>query len=119
MRVVEFLVYVVDSVAVQRLRELASAVMDMKLIAPAAVDENSLQRFEIPPILLDHVDRVVGELQLRALELRTTPLLRIVEPLPRMARDVAQRGDETVADAEIPPAGRRSGRAFLMMSNVS
>ena len=40
---------------------------------------------------LDRMDRVVGDLQLRALELRTTPLLRIVEPLPRMARDVAQR----------------------------
>ena len=37
------------------------------------------------------MDRVVGELQLRALDLRTTPLLRIVEPLPRMARDVAQQ----------------------------
>jgi len=40
---------------------------------------------------LDRMDRVVGELQLRALDLRTTPLLRIVEPLPRMARDVAQQ----------------------------
>jgi two-component system chemotaxis sensor kinase CheA len=39
---------------------------------------------------LDRMDRVVGELQLRALELRTTPILRIVEPLPRLARDVAQ-----------------------------
>jgi two-component system chemotaxis sensor kinase CheA len=40
---------------------------------------------------LDRMDRLVGELQVRALELRTTPLLRIVEPLPRTARDVAQR----------------------------
>jgi two-component system chemotaxis sensor kinase CheA len=40
---------------------------------------------------LDRMDRIVGELQMRALDLRTTPLLRIVEPLPRMARDVAQR----------------------------
>jgi two-component system chemotaxis sensor kinase CheA len=40
---------------------------------------------------LDRMDRVVGDLQLRALELRTTPLMRIVEPLPRMARDLAQR----------------------------
>ena len=38
---------------------------------------------------LDRMDRVVGELQRRALELRTTPLLRILEPLPRAARDVA------------------------------
>ncbi|MGI9592427.1 MAG: chemotaxis protein CheA [Myxococcota bacterium] len=45
---------------------------------------------------LDRMDRVVGELQLRALELRTTPLLRIIEPLPRMARDVAQRGGKKV-----------------------
>jgi two-component system chemotaxis sensor kinase CheA len=40
---------------------------------------------------LDHMDRVVGELQRRALELRTTPLLRILEPLPRAAREVAER----------------------------
>jgi two-component system chemotaxis sensor kinase CheA len=37
------------------------------------------------------MDRVVGDLQRRALELRTTPLSRIVEPLPRMAREVARR----------------------------
>jgi len=40
---------------------------------------------------LDRMDRVVGELQRRALELRTTPLLRILEPLPRAARDVAEQ----------------------------
>jgi len=42
-------------------------------------------------VRLDRMDRVIGDLQLRALELRTTPLLRIAEPLPRMAREVAQR----------------------------
>jgi two-component system chemotaxis sensor kinase CheA len=45
---------------------------------------------------LDRMDRVVGELQRRALELRTTPLLRIVEPLPRLARELAQRLDKRV-----------------------
>ena len=45
---------------------------------------------------LDRMDRVVGELQMRALELRTTPLLRIVEPLPRMAREVAEAGRKRV-----------------------
>jgi len=40
---------------------------------------------------LDGMDRAVGELQRRALALRTTPLLRIVEPLPRLARDIAER----------------------------
>ena len=40
---------------------------------------------------LDRMDRVVGDLQRRALELRTTPLSRIVDPLPRMAREVARQ----------------------------
>jgi len=47
-----------------------------------------------PPSLaagLDRMDRAVADLQWRALELRTTPLKRIVEPLPRMAREIAQR----------------------------
>jgi two-component system chemotaxis sensor kinase CheA len=37
------------------------------------------------------MDRVVGDLQRRALELRTTPLSRILDPLPRMAREVARQ----------------------------
>jgi len=45
---------------------------------------------------LDRMDRVVGELQRRALELRTTHLLRIVEPLPRTAREIAQRAGKRV-----------------------
>jgi two-component system chemotaxis sensor kinase CheA len=40
---------------------------------------------------LDGMERALGELQRRALALRTTPLLRIVEPLPRLARDIAKR----------------------------
>ena len=39
---------------------------------------------------LDEVDRAVSDLKRRALELRTTPLLRIMEGLPRLARDVAE-----------------------------
>lgn len=37
----------------------------------------------------DQMDRSVGELKRRAMELRTTPLLRVVENLPRIARDIA------------------------------
>jgi len=40
---------------------------------------------------LDRMERVVGDLQRRALELRTTPLLRILEPLPRAAREIAEK----------------------------
>jgi two-component system chemotaxis sensor kinase CheA len=39
---------------------------------------------------LDRMDRVVGDLQRRALSLRTAPLLRVVETLPRMAREIAR-----------------------------
>ncbi len=38
----------------------------------------------------DRMERVVGELQRRALDLRTVPLLRVVEPLPRLARTLAR-----------------------------
>jgi two-component system chemotaxis sensor kinase CheA len=38
----------------------------------------------------DRMERVVGELQRRALNLRTAPLLRVVETLPRVARELAQ-----------------------------
>ena len=45
---------------------------------------------------LDEMDRAVGELKRRALELRTTPLTRIMENLPRIARDVAQARGKSI-----------------------
>lgn len=45
---------------------------------------------------LDRMDRVVGELQRRALDLRTAPLLRVVETLPRVAREVGRRAGKQV-----------------------
>jgi two-component system chemotaxis sensor kinase CheA len=44
----------------------------------------------------DQMARVVGELKRRALDLRTTPLLRIMENLPRVAREVASRRGKRV-----------------------
>ena len=61
---------------------------------------------------LDRMDRVVGELQRRALELRTTPLLRIVEPLSRVARDVAQLSGKRVV-VEIQGAELDLDRSIL------
>ncbi len=53
----------------------------------------------------DQMDRVVGELKRRALALRTTPLLRVMENLPRVAREVAtrtgKRVDVTLSGAEL------------------
>ncbi len=58
------------------------------------------------------MDRVVGDLQRRALELRTTPLLRIVEPLPRLARELAQRLSKRV-EFEIKGAEIELDRSIL------
>lgn len=60
----------------------------------------------------DHMDRVVGELKRRALELRTTPLLRIMENLPRLAREVALRGGKLV-EVEISGAELELDRSIL------
>jgi two-component system chemotaxis sensor kinase CheA len=61
---------------------------------------------------LDRMDRVVGELQRRALELRTTPLLRILEPLPRAAREVAERSGVRV-EVELRGAELELDRSIL------
>jgi two-component system chemotaxis sensor kinase CheA len=61
---------------------------------------------------LDRMDRAVGELQRRALELRTTPLQRIVEPLPRAAREVAERAGKRV-EVTIGGAGLELDRSIL------
>ena len=61
---------------------------------------------------LDRMDRVVGELQRRALELRTTRLLRIVEPLPRTAREIAERAGKKV-EVEISGAELELDRSIL------
>ncbi|MEM7412269.1 MAG: chemotaxis protein CheA [Myxococcota bacterium] len=61
---------------------------------------------------LDRMDRVVGELQRRALELRTTPLSRILDPLPRTARDVAERAGVRV-EVEIRGSELELDRSIL------
>jgi two-component system chemotaxis sensor kinase CheA len=60
----------------------------------------------------DRMDRVVGELQRRALGLRTTPLLRVVETLPRLARDVARRSGKRV-EMQLAGAELELDRAIL------
>ncbi|HTY17307.1 MAG TPA: chemotaxis protein CheW [Myxococcota bacterium] len=60
----------------------------------------------------DQMDRVVGELKRRALDLRTTPLLRIMENLPRLAREVASRGGKRV-EVELRGAELELDRSIL------
>jgi len=61
---------------------------------------------------LDRMEQVVGELQRRALELRTTPLSRILEPLPRTARAMAERLGKRI-EVEISGAELELDRSIL------
>jgi len=60
----------------------------------------------------DRMDRVVGDLQRRALRLRTAPLLRILEPLPRAARELAERLGKRV-EVELRGAELELDRSIL------
>jgi two-component system chemotaxis sensor kinase CheA len=61
---------------------------------------------------LDRMDRVVGDLQRRALGMRTAPLQRAVEPLPRTARDLALELGKQV-EVELRGAELELDRAIL------
>ncbi len=61
---------------------------------------------------LDRMDRVVGDLQRRALHLRTAPLLRVLDTLPRLARDIARELGKQV-DVELRGAELELDRAIL------
>jgi two-component system chemotaxis sensor kinase CheA len=60
----------------------------------------------------DHVERRVAELQRRVLDLRTTPLQRVLDALPRAARSVAERADKRV-EVEIRGAELQLDRSIL------
>jgi len=84
----------------QTLDRFLSTVGEVILNASQVRTSAELQESAQTPALsegLDRMDRVVGELQRRALELRTTRLLRIVEPLPRTAREIAERAGKKVS----------------------
>jgi two-component system chemotaxis sensor kinase CheA len=84
----------------QTLDRFLSTVGEVILNASQVRTSAELQESAQTPALsegLDRMDRVVGELQRRALELRTTRLLRIVEPLPRTAREIAETAGKKVS----------------------
>jgi two-component system chemotaxis sensor kinase CheA len=60
----------------------------------------------------DRMERMVGDMQRRALTLRTAPLLRVVDTLPRLAREVATARDKSVA-VELRGAELELDRAIL------
>jgi two-component system chemotaxis sensor kinase CheA len=61
---------------------------------------------------LDRMERMVGDLQRRALRLRTAPLLRVVDTLPRTAREVASSLGKQV-EVELRGAELELDRAIL------
>lgn len=61
---------------------------------------------------LDRMDRVVGDLKRRALHLRTAPLLRILDTLPRVVRELA-RALGKQAELELRGAELELDRAIL------
>ena len=60
----------------------------------------------------DHVERRVGELQRRVLDLRTTPLQRVMDALPRAARQVAEARGKRV-EVEVTGANLELDRSIL------
>jgi two-component system chemotaxis sensor kinase CheA len=60
----------------------------------------------------DRMDRVVGDLQRRALGLRTAPLLRVMDPLPRLAREIAMELGKVV-EVELRGAELELDRSIL------
>jgi two-component system chemotaxis sensor kinase CheA len=60
----------------------------------------------------DRMERVVGELQRRALSLRTAPLLRVLDTLPRLARELARQTGKSV-EVELAGAELELDRSIL------
>ncbi len=60
----------------------------------------------------DRMERVVGDLQRRALGLRTAPLLRVLDPLPRLAREIAMELGKVV-EVELRGAELELDRSIL------
>jgi two-component system chemotaxis sensor kinase CheA len=77
-----------------------------------AAETNALGQSPALATGFDQMDRVVGELKRRALALRTTPLLRVMENLPRVAREVASRTGKQV-DVQLAGAELELDRSIL------
>ena len=93
------------------LSSVGEVVLTSSQIRTAAADGHAKAQAELSAGF-DRMDRVVGDLQRRALGLRTAPLLRVVDSLPRLAREVARtRGKEV--EVELRGAELELDRAIL------
>lgn len=91
------------------LRAVGEVILGSRQLRSAATEG------ENPSVLatsLDNLERSVGELQRRVMTLRTTPLVRVTEGLPRTARELAERLGKRVA-VEVRGAEIEVDRAIM------
>jgi two-component system chemotaxis sensor kinase CheA len=101
-------------VRTETLDRLLSSVGEVILVSSqlrgkAAGDGKASAEFESG---LDRMERMVGDLQRRALRLRTAPLLRVMDALPRTAREIASGLGKQV-EVELRGAELELDRAIL------
>jgi two-component system chemotaxis sensor kinase CheA len=85
---------------------LASSQLRSRAAAPGSAGSAGLDAG------FDRMERMVGDMQRRALTLRTAPLLRVVDTLPRLAREVATTLGKSV-EVELRGAELELDRAIL------
>ena len=93
------------------LNAVGEIVLTSRQVRTAAEGEGSGSAAEVS-VGFDRMERAVGELQRRALSLRTAPLLRVLDTLPRLARELARQIGKSV-EVELAGAELELDRSIL------
>jgi two-component system chemotaxis sensor kinase CheA len=93
------------------LNAVGEIVLTSRQVRTAAEGERSGPAAEVS-VGFDRMERAVGELQRRALSLRTAPLLRVLDALPRLARELARQTGKSV-EVELAGAELELDRSIL------
>jgi len=93
------------------LNAVGEIVLTSRQVRTAAEGERSGSAAEVS-VGFDRMERAVGELQRRALSLRTAPLLRVLDTLPRLARELARQVGKSV-EVELAGAELELDRSIL------
>jgi two-component system chemotaxis sensor kinase CheA len=93
------------------LNAVGEIVLTSRQVRTAAEGERSGPAAEVS-VGFDRMERAVGELQRRALSLRTAPLLRVLDTLPRLARELARQTGKSV-EVELAGAELELDRSIL------
>jgi two-component system chemotaxis sensor kinase CheA len=93
------------------LNAVGEIVLTSRQVRTVAEHERSGSAAEVA-VGFDRMERAVGELQRRALSLRTAPLLRVLDTLPRLARELARSIGKSV-EVELSGAELELDRSIL------